>query len=56
MVDLMGNQAHNGILEDGDPTLTVDLLVFDRDGARSGNHAAHVKEAPAALVLLVGLG
>jgi hypothetical protein len=56
VVDLVSHQARNGVLEDGDSALAIDLLVFDRESSRPGNHPAHVEEAPATLVLLVSFG
>lgn len=55
VVNFMGYESGDCILEDRDAAIPVAVLVLHTDAERSGHHASYVEEAPAPLVLLVGL-
>ena len=55
MVDLVGNQASQGVGEHGDRRLPLTGGVLDLDTACPRNPPTHIKEAQTTLVLFVGL-
>ncbi len=55
VVDLVGDKPRQPLPIDGDVPVAVDIGVFDVQLQRPGDEATDVKEAQAALVLLVGL-
>lgn len=56
MVYFMADKASDVTFEYSDTAGPVDVLVLDMDGEGARDPAAYVEEAPASLVLLVGLG
>lgn len=54
MVDLVGDETGGAVGEGGDAARSVNFFVFDVNGQRSWDTAAHVEEAQTAFVLVVG--
>jgi hypothetical protein len=53
VVDLVGGESGDAVLEHCDEVSPINLLVLDLDAARPGHHAAHIEKAQAAFVLFV---